>query len=74
MPDMTNVWLNFSALSIVKLFLVCAWRLTPTSFTDGLPEMSNFYCLTGIVGGSPFALDATPFPPFLFHGSRNSLI
>src|SRR5260370_25989853 len=32
---------------------MCAWRLTSWSFLDGLPKMSNCYCLPGRAGGSP---------------------
>ncbi|MGD1082794.1 MAG: hypothetical protein ABR881_31145, partial [Candidatus Sulfotelmatobacter sp.] len=34
----------------------CAWRLTFGSFRDGLLYLSNFYCLPGRAGGSPFVL------------------
>lgn len=30
------------------------WRLTAWSFRDGLPFTSNFYCLPGTAGGSPY--------------------
>jgi NAD(P)-dependent dehydrogenase (short-subunit alcohol dehydrogenase family) len=33
--------------------LKCAWRLTTWSFLDGLPKMSNSYCLPGRAGGTP---------------------
>ncbi len=32
------------------------WRLTIWSFRDGLPDLSNFYCLPGRAGGSPNGL------------------
>ncbi|MFZ1492793.1 MAG: hypothetical protein WAU60_05190, partial [Candidatus Competibacter denitrificans] len=34
----------------------CAWRLTPWSVLDGLPELSNSYCPPGRAGGFPISL------------------
>ena len=43
------------------------WRLTTQSFLDGLPEMSNGYCLPGRAGGLPilFTARTVAFQEFL---------
>src|SRR6266567_3548621 len=42
------------------LSLKCAWRLTSRSFLDGLPQMSNCYCLPGRAGGTPCWISNLP--------------
>src|SRR5690348_13128629 len=42
------------------------WRLTLRSFPDGLPHLSNCYCLPGRAGGSPHGLAVLPEPGATF--------
>jgi hypothetical protein len=40
------------------------------SFRDGLPDLSNFYCLPGRAGGSPNGLGHAKYGKYYLSGSR----
>ncbi len=48
-------WLKLSNSSIQFLLVVCLAAHDKESL-GGLPNMSNFYCLPGRAGGTPFGL------------------